>query len=501
MDFLRVLALLVVCLASPVCASNKPNVVFIMADDLCTALSGYGHPQCKTPNLDRLAAKGTTFTRAYCQYPLCGPSRASIMSGMYPITNGVTGNGGMLKVKTPTLPELLRQNGYWTGRCGKIYHMGVPGNIFTGAPGTDHMQSWDVTRNVQVMETLTPGKAEDVMHEDSTPFYDRNRENWKAWNEAGKGGVFRIDRGNHQGSDMVIVEATVPDLELADGFTATKAIELLRERAADKKPFFLGVGFVRPHVPFVAPTRSFKDYGIDKMKLPKVPEGDLEDLPKAAKQQSNANKYQMNELDQRKSLRGYYASVSYMDEQVGRVIDALDELGLRSNTIVVFVSDHGFHLGEHTLWQKQSLMEESARVPLIISLPGDKKGVRSSRVVELIDLYPTLGELAGLKAPKVLQGQSLVNSLGVDDTPYPTEEALTQVPVGFALRTPDWAFMRYGKLGSDKAEYMLYDMQKDPKQFNNLADDPEYKDQFEAMKKRLAQRVSGLRKSSLGAAP
>lgn len=490
----KFLASVLVCFALPVFAEERPNVVFIMADDLCTALSGYGHPHCKTPNLDKLAANGTTFTRAYCQFPLCGPSRASIMSGMYPVTNGVTGNGGVLKIKTPTLPELFRQNGYWSGRAGKIYHMGVPGNIFTGAPGTDHKESWDVTHNVQVMETLTPGKAEDVMHEDTRPFYERNREKWKAWNEAEKGGVFKIDHGNHQGSDVVIVEATVPDEELADGHTADKAIELLKERAKDKKAFFLGVGFVRPHAPFVAPVRSFKDYPVDKMKLPMVPEGDLDDMPKAAKQQSNANKYKMDELELKKGLRGYYASVTYMDEQVGRVMNALDELGLRDNTIVVFVSDHGFHLGEHSLWQKSSLMEESARVPLIISLPGDKKGTRSSRVVELIDLYPTLAEIAGLKTPDVLQGQSLVNSLGTEDKAYTEEEALTQVRAGFGLRTPKWAFMRYGKPGSDKADYMLYDMENDPQQFNNLAGKPEHATVEKELRERLTKKVSGLRK-------
>ena len=153
-------------------ADEKPNILFIMADDLNTALSGYGHPQCKTPNLDRLAERGTTFTRAYCQFPSCGPSRASIMSGTYPLTNGVTGNGGALKGDTQTLPKLFRDSGYWTGRVSKIYHMGVPGHIYTGDNGTDHAPSWVKRYNVSVMESLTPGKAEDVMLTDSTPVYD-----------------------------------------------------------------------------------------------------------------------------------------------------------------------------------------------------------------------------------------------------------------------------------------------------------------------------------------
>ncbi len=475
------------CLAS-LNAAERPNVLFIMADDLNTALSGYGHPQCKTPNLDRLASQGTTFTRAYCQYAVCGPSRASIMSGLYPVTNGVTANGGVLKVKTPTMPELFRKSGYWTGRAGKIYHMGVPGNIFTGAPGTDHANSWDETHNVRVMETLTPGKAEDVMLTDSTPVYDEYREKWKAWD---KGGVFPIKHGNHQGSDMVIVEATVPDVELADGYTAGKAIEMLEARAADKKPFFLGVGFVRPHVPFVAPVRSFEDYPVDGMKLAEVPEGDLDDMPKAALAQANATKYRMDEEAQRKSLRGYYASVTYMDEQVGRVLKALDDLKLRDNTIVVFVSDHGFHLGEHTLWQKMSLMEESARVPLIIDLPGGKKqNAESSRVVELIDLYPTLAALSGLEVPKALQGKSLSRSLHHTPEGEPViETALTQVRGGYSLRTHRWAFMRYGKPSDDKTELMLYDMHKDPQQYVNLAGKPEYADAEKKMEQWLDEKL------------
>ena len=469
---------------------KKPNVLFIMADDLNTALSGYGHPQCKTPNLDRLAAKGTTFTRAYCQYPLCGPSRASIMSGLYPVTNGVTGNGGVLKLETPTLPELFRKSGYWTGRAGKIYHMGVPGHIFTGDPGTDHAASWDVTHNVKVMETLTPGKAEDVMLTDSTPMYEKYREKWKAHDKLG---VFRIDHGNHQGSDMVIVEATVPDEDLADGYTAGKAIELLKARAADKKPFFLGVGFVRPHVPFVAAERSFRHYPVDAMELAEVPEGDLDDMPNQAKQQANAKRYKLSKEDQRKSLRGYYASVTYMDEQVGRLLDALDELNLRNNTIVVFVSDHGFHLGEHTLWQKGSLMEESARVPMIVSLPGQQGARQSTRVVELIDLYPSLAASAYLELPDGLQGQSLLDSLSGKEVSYPDEEALTQVGSDWGLRTPKWAFMRYGKPGSGKEEFMLYDMEKDPKQFTNLAGDPEHAEVLAMLKKRLSDRLEAIR--------
>lgn len=468
---------------------QKPNVLFIMADDLCTALSGYGHPQCKTPNLDRLAEQGTTFTRAYCQFPLCGPSRASIMSGQYPDTNGVTGNGGRLKESTTTLPKLFREAGYWTGRVSKIYHMGVPGNIYTGDDGTDHEPSWMERYNVSVMESLTPGKAEDVMLEDSTPVYEEYRKKWHDLKN--KGGKLFIQHGNHQGSDMVIVEASVHDAELADGAAANKAIEILKQRAEESDPFFLAVGFVRPHVPFVAPERSFTGYTVDEMKVPEVPEGDLDDMPRMAKNQTNAAKYKLSPEGQRKSLRGYYASVTYMDEQVGRLLKSLDELDLRKNTIVIFVSDHGFHLGEHTMWQKMSLLEESIRVPLIISAPGqNEKGAHSDAIIELLDIYPTLADLAGLTTPDEVQGKSFSKLLNNSKADTPRIDALIQGSRAFCLRTSKWAYMRYPSRQGSSDNLMLYDMENDPKQFTNLAAKAEYSKILQEMDQRLAERLS-----------
>lgn len=180
--------LLLALLAVPLFAADQPNVLFLIADDLNTALSGYGHPQCRTPHLDRLAQRGVTFTRAYCQYSVCGPSRASIMSGQYPITNGITRNGPALADEVVTLPALFRQAGYWTGRVSKIYHMGVPGHIFTGDPGSDHAPSWDHTYNVSAMEGLAPGKAEDLMLDDVVLHIPAQRERWKK--VEGKGGRF-----------------------------------------------------------------------------------------------------------------------------------------------------------------------------------------------------------------------------------------------------------------------------------------------------------------------
>ncbi|NDV61595.1 sulfatase-like hydrolase/transferase [Puniceicoccales bacterium CK1056] len=474
-----------VCESLPV---SKPNILLIIADDLNTALSGYGHPQCKTPNLDRLAAEGTRFTRAYCQYPLCGPSRASLMSGRYPLSNGVTDNSGVLKADIPTLPQLFRESGYWTGRVSKIFHMGVPGHIYTGDDGLDHPESWTERYNVSVMEALTPGKAEDVMLEDSTPHYNEYREKWQA--VAGKGGKLFINHGNHQGDDFVIVEADVGDEQLADGVAANKTIELLKERASDKEPFFLAVGFVRPHVPFVAPRRSFDRYPVDEMQVPEVSMDDLDDVPGSAKKRTNAAKFQLSEEAQRKSMRGYYASVSYMDEQVGRLIDTLDTVGLRDSTIVVFLSDHGYHLGEHTMWQKLSLFEESIRTPLIVSIPGQTLvNGKCASIVELIDIYPTIAEIAGLDAPEEIQGQSFVPLLKDADADLGHKDALIQVGLDFCLRTSKWAFMRYSARGDGINEFMLYDMQEDPEQFTNLVGNRDYSEIEGFLRKRLEERI------------
>lgn len=481
-------------LAGEEAVSRKPNVLFIMADDFNTALSGYGHPQCKTPNLDKLAALGTSFTRAYCQFPLCGPSRASIMSGRYPLSNGVMGNGGLLKGSLPTLPQIFRDSGYWTGRVSKIYHMGVPGEIYTGDNGADHPASWAERFNVSVMESLTPGTAEDVMMEDSTPFYDEYRSKWLEMRN--KGGLLFIKEGNHQGSDFVIVEADVEDAELADGAAADKAVQLLEVRAKASEPFFLAVGFVRPHVPLVAPRRSFTGYPLDEMRVPEVPEGDLDDMPREARAASNAAKFKLTPEAQKKSLRGYYAAVSYMDEQVGRLLDALDQLGLRENTIVVFMSDHGYHLGEHTMWQKQSLLEECIRVPLIVSAPGQKAPRRKcAAMIELIDVYPTLAELAGIRAPGQIQGKSFARLLDFPDESGERKDALTQTSSGFCLRTEEWAYMRYQPKKGGAKSFMLYDMKNDPGQFTNLAGNRDTAEVESQLEKRLVERITAARKA------
>lgn len=439
-------------------AAERPplNVLLVVADDLAACLGCYGHPVCRTPHLDRLAREGVLFERAYCQYPVCGPSRASFMSGLYPNTTKMLGNRkelGAFKFSNkqlaahPSIGEFLRKNDYFSGRVGKIYHMGIPGGIEIGEPGGDEPASWDWAYNVLAPETFSPGKLE-----------------------------LLSPKRAHMGSNFARV--MVPNDQAAtqhDVMAAHQAVAALENKKGAGKPFFLAVGFVRPHVPLVAPQRLFDQYPADKMKLPHVPAGDLDDVPAPAAAMDNMPRYGMNEEQQRQALAGYYASVSFMDEQVGQLLGALDRLDLRKNTIVIFTSDHGYNLGEHNCWQKLSLFEESTRVPLIISAPGfaASAGQKAAGVVELIDLYPTVADLLGLadKAPAILQGKSLrplLEQPGRGDWSKRYAYTVTHQQ-GESIRTDRWRYNRWGRVGEE-----LYDHQSDPREFTNLAGKPEH---------------------------
>lgn len=478
-------------LGSVAAAADRPNILFIMADDLNTALSGYGHAQCKTPNLDRLAESGVSFTRAYCQFPICGPSRASIMTGQYPERNGVLGNGGNVEADRITLPRHFRNHGYWTGRVSKIYHMGVPGGIMGGLAGNDHATSWDYCHNVRAMESLTPGKAEDLTGPDSTPLYPELR---KKWEEQIPGTKKLMIPGNHQGSDYVVVETGDKSALLADGMAANKAIDMLRRLAKQPGPFFLAVGFIRPHAPFVAPECDFSPYDYRKMLIPDVPQDDQLDFPAQAK----GKDIKADETGRKKIRRGYYGSISYMDRQVGRLLDALDQLELDDNTIVVFVSDHGYLLGEHRLWRKNQLWEEAMRVPMIISIPGHSvRGVQCDHVVELVDIYPTLQELIGLPSDPGAQGMSLARLLEDPEYQLSRRDAFIQTPKGYCLRNEKWAYMWYPADKKDPDGFMLYDMENDPMQYHNLAHNPEFNGMRKRLHERLIERIQSAKNQAL----
>ncbi|MEM9481613.1 MAG: sulfatase-like hydrolase/transferase, partial [Verrucomicrobiota bacterium] len=357
-------------------AVERPNVLFVVSDDLNYALSGLGHPECKTPNLDEFAKSAVSFTKAYCQYPLCGPSRASMMTGQYPWKNGVTGNGGEVSEDRVTLPKHFQNHGYWAERVSKIYHMGIPVDIVQGTDGRDHPPSWNRVHNMTALETMTPGKAVEYTDPEALEAYPRQRKEWKAAHDAGKPYTMPANvRGQY-----VVVEVADKDVaQLPDTMAADKAIEILQNRSTDETPFFLAVGFVRPHFPFVATDSSLAPYDADKLAYPEMPEDNYDDIPV----QAINGRMDFEKDPVRQMRRGYFGAVTFMDEQFGRLIAELDRLDLRKKTIVVFVSDHGYLLGEHEMWKKTKLWEDAIHVPLMISAPVLSAGTKCHEFVEL----------------------------------------------------------------------------------------------------------------------
>lgn len=453
---------------------SKPNILFIISDDLTTtALSSYENKKSFTPNIDQLAAEGIRYTRAYTQYPVCGPSRASFMFGYYPNatkTFGYVSGREQVGPDRKSMSELFKENGYYTARVSKIYHMGVPIDIETGSNGQDDKASWTERFNSQGPEWKAEGSAELVQN-----------------NPDGS-----IERKG--GNVMTIVKADGDDLVHSDGKTAKKAIELIRKHK--NEPFFLAVGLVRPHVPFVAPAPYFEAYPFEAVELPEKVQGDWDDIPKRGINYVTSKNGEMSEEQEKKAVAGYYASVSYMDAQVGKILRTLKEEGLEDNTIVIFTSDHGFHLGEHDFWMKVSLHEESVRVPLIIKMPGKEPAVCES-FVELLDLYPTLAEIAGIETSGHLQGKSLVRTL--DHPDFHVREMAFSVSQGgksFLLRDKNWAYIQYNEDASEGAE--LYDMNKDPKQYNNLVEEAAYKDVVANFRHLLKEKLEEVRDNDLG---
>ncbi len=474
MKTIRIIFLFI--LASTACnrAPKKLNVLFIIADDLtATGVSSYENKACSTPNIDKLASEGVRYTRAYCQYPVCGPSRASFMSGYYPnatTTFGYVSGRENIGPDRLTWSQIFKDNGYYTARVSKIFHMGVPIHIEEGSNGTDDEASWTERFNSQGPEWKAPGDGELV--------------------QGNPDGTLPIKGGNV----MTIVKADGDDMVHSDGKTAKKACELIREHKDE--PFFLAVGFVRPHVPFVAPSSYFEPYPHDEVIMPVKVVGDWDDIPKKGINYVTSVNGKMNAEQERKAVAAYYASVSYMDAQVGKVLSTLKEEGLEDNTIVIFTSDHGFHLGEHSFWMKVSLHEESARTPLIIKVPGKKPAVCSS-FAELLDLYPTVAELAGLQVSEHLQGKSLVKTL--DDPNHKVRDVAFSVTQGgktFLLRDENWAYIQYNEDASLGIE--LFDMNNDPRQFTNLAGYPKYAGVVEDFKIKLKAKLKAVRTNDLG---
>ncbi len=453
--------------------NEKPNVLFIISDDLTTtALSNYENTLSRTPNIDKLTSEGMLYSRAYCQFPVSGPSRASLMFGYYPHATETFGYvSGREKVgeERDSWAQLFKNNGYYTARVSKIFHMGIPIDIENGTNGTDDEASWTERFNSQGPEWKAEGEAELVQN---NPYGLKPRQG---------------------GNVMTVVKADGDDLVHSDGKTAEKASELIRKHK--DKPFFLAVGFVRPHVPFVAPKSYFDAYPHEQMVLPPKVENDWDDMPQAGINYVTSVNARMSEEQEKKAIAGYYASVAFMDAQVGKVLATLKEEGLEDNTIVIFTSDHGFHLGEHRFWMKVSLHEESVRVPLIIKVPGKKPGVCHS-FTELLDLYPTVAELAGLKVSSHIQGKSLAKTL--DDPSIKVRDAAFSVSNegrSFLLRTDKWAYIQYDE--DAKSGMELYNMEYDEKQYNNLAHNPKFEEVVQEFQVMLKNKLKEIRDNDL----
>lgn len=425
--------------AGPLAAATPPkiNVLLIAVDDLRDTLGCYGNPVVRTPHLDRFAARAVRFDRAYVQYPVCNPSRSSFLSGLRPDEIGVTDNRTLLRERLPdvvTLPQLLKEDGRHSAAFGKIFHLGGGRDAALRARWMDLPRSW---HTAQSFEATALGRKQ-LAGRDLTD----GKLAWCKWGA--------MDGGDDDQPDGQIARAVVAQIE-----------------ALGDQPWVIGAGFMKPHDPFVAPQRYFDLYPESSLALPRAPADQTPAPPLAVGfGEFGAVFAKFTDRERLEFLRAYYACTSYMDAQVGRVFDALDRLRLWDRTVVVFLGDHGYHLGERDWWNKNTLFERSCRAPLMIAAPGLKPGVARG-LVEFVDLYPTIAELCGLAPPARLAGQSLVPLLRDPSSPgKPAAFTLvTRGPNqrGDSVRTDRW---RYTRWSDGTAE--LYDHAADPGETRNV---------------------------------
>ncbi|HEY0946670.1 MAG TPA: sulfatase [Opitutaceae bacterium] len=438
------------------------NVLLIAIDDLGANLGCYGDAVARTPHLDALARRGTLFSRAYCQFPLCNPSRASVLTGLRPDRVAVHDLPTHFRANVPdvvTLPQAFKREGYWTARVGKVFHAGVPAHI--GLDGPDDPASWDERVNPRGRD-----KDDEALFKNLTP-------------------------GRGPGTALRIFAADGTDEEQTDGKVATETLRLLESARDRGRPFFVAAGFYRPHLPFVAPRRYFDLHPLETMPAPPDPTGELATVPRAGLW-TWPPFFGLNPEERREAIRAYHACVSFVDAQIGRVLDGLQRLGLAENTLVVLWSDHGYLLGEHGQWFKESLFEPALRTPLIIASPRLPPTPACTRLVEFVDIFPTTLELAGLPIPGGLDGRSLAPLLRDPERPWP-HPALSQVWIsrtgayGRSIRTERYRYSEWGERGADGVQ--LYDLESDPGEHRNLAGWAEYAATQRTLASELHQRL------------
>lgn len=467
------------------CKSNKNylpdekiNVLFIMTDDLNCDLGSYNNNQVITPNIDKLAENGFLFENAHVQWPQCGQSRASFMTSLYSDQTKHTKLNVNIRTTIPdviTLGQRFRQRGYKSVRIGKIYHYDNPSSI--GTSSADDIYTWDYTIN---------------------PYGRDKEEEYK----------IKTLKTRQYGGTLSWLKADGRDEEQTDGIVATEAIEQLEKFAKSGENFFLGVGFFKPHTPYVAPKKYFEMYDINRINIPDMSDDFLKTIPKPAavslrhRGDGKGNQYNLNKSEAREIKRAYYATVSFLDAQIGRVLKKLKDTGLDKQTVVVFSSDHGYHLGEKGHWQKQTLYDKATRVPLIFSGPGIKNGKKSNSPVELIDIYPTLMDLTEIKSPKHIVGKSLVPIFN-DVNHKIRNSALTRWistrfnnVEGYAIKTENYRFVKWGENG--EYGYELYNHEFDSDEMNNLINNPKYAKIIDSLKIEISLRIKNARKKPNG---
>ncbi len=461
----------------------RTNVLFIIVDDLTTTLSCYGDRDAPTPQMDALAARGVRFDRAYTQFSLCNPTRAAFLTGCYAERTQVYDLVTSFRKAMPdavTLPQLFKSAGFTAGRVGKVFHVSDDAwtklDVQLGAPLAKDQNILEEAKLAEASE----GDLSDPPHETK---------------KAAKKGA---KAGEHAGKsyNRCYAPSKRPACDFTDYQIADEAISTLE--SFKDKPFFLAVGFIRPHTPYVAPQAFFDLLDPLKIAMPAfyLPSGeDLAGIPKAAlRPNNNVFMYQAPSVKEaREARRAYLATTAFVDSQVGRVLTKLKELKLDKNTVIVLTGDHGYQLGEHGLWAKQTLFEEGTHVPLIVSVPGVKPGVCTG-LVEQIDIYPTLAGLVGLPIPKHVQGQSLQPLLSDPSAPGKPAVFSTMVSththlLGHSVR--DERF-RYIEWDSGRGGRQLYDHESDPHELKNLADAPEQADRVSRMHNLLASHLKAV---------
>ena len=467
--------------------TKRKNILFVVCDDLNTHVSTSGYEPITTPNLSKLAKESITFNRAFCQYPVCGPSRASFLSGLYPQSTGVLNNTFDIRKTRPgtvSMPQFFKENGYWTAGVGKVFHN----------TKSDHGDiAWNANLRFENDELAVVREAR-LRFEAENGSIDK-QPNKKKWKELKKRVSAKLDAQTPPGKGR----SGLTDAQHKDGKNARQVVQWLADKPNGEKPFFIALGLQKPHVPFLAPDKYFDLYPYDKITYQTDRPNMWDFLPQSAL----SKRYQAfgfefgkeNHSLRKEYIQAYHACVSFIDAQLGLVLDGLKKNGLWEDTIIIFTSDHGYHLGDHFIWGKVTLFDIGAKIPFIVRAPGlSKSGTTSQAMVELIDVYPTLADLAGVKAPGHLQGMSLRPLLGNPERMGKKNYAYSVVTrgpkLGYALRNQNW---RYGKWPDGEE---LYNLRIDPQEKNNLAQKNHLKERLEEFRKVLADKQKRVAKSN-----